>query len=136
MSELVTYILWPNPPLTTYSNPKVVVLLLLAAALIAGSFAVSRWRKSLTNAVTRKLTRAYAPAMFWFGIIALFLTVCRVEGISYLSMRLWWIVLLLAAVAFVAIQYKIFRARHYEIVPQQRVTSDPKERYLPQKKKR
>lgn len=136
MNELITYIFWPNPPAPPYENSKVVLLLLLCGALVIGSFAVKHWRKRLKNSVTKKLTRSYAPAMFWFGLTGLFLTVCRVEGISYLSMRLWWGVWLIAAVAFVWIQFKMFRARHYEIVPQEKKQADPKEKYLPQKKKR
>lgn len=136
MSDLVTYIFWPNPPAPAYGDPKVMALLLLCGALVVGSFVMKHWRKRLSNSVTRKLTRTYGPAMFWFGLVGLFLTVCRVEGISYLSMRLWWGVWFLGLIAFGIIQWKLFKSRHYEIVPQQKASQDPKDKYLPKKKKR
>tara|TARA_Y100000310_G_C19951035_1_gene476848 strand:+ start:120 stop:314 length:195 start_codon:yes stop_codon:yes gene_type:complete len=64
------------------------------------------------------------------------MVVCRVEGISYLSMRMWWFVWLLAIAFFVFLQVKMFRARHYEVLPNEQHIEDPKEKYLPKKKKR
>ncbi|MCB9808376.1 hypothetical protein H6770_03925 [Candidatus Peribacteria bacterium] len=136
MKAFVTYLFWPNPSAPSYENPKVILLFLICGALIVGSFAVKRWRKRLTNAVTKRLTKSYSPAMLWFGIVGAFLLVCRVEGISYLSMRLWWGLWFLGAIAFATLQWKLFRSRHYEIIPQARSQEDAKEKYLPKKKKR
>lgn len=136
MNTLITYIFWPNPPAPSYSNPKIVLLLLVCGALVVASFAFKHWRKTLSNGVTRKLTKSYGPAMFWFGLVGLFLIICRVEGISYLSMRLWWVVWLLAVVAFAWLQFKLFKARHYTVVPKAKTPENPNEKYLPKKKKR
>ncbi len=114
---MLTYLFWPNPPAPSYENPKIMLLIVVCVLMIAGSFVVNSWRKRQTNSITRKLTRSYGPALFWFGLTGLFLVVCRVEGISYLSMRFWWVVLSAAFATFVGFQMKMFRMRHYEIIP-------------------
>ena len=134
-SPMLSYLFWPNPPAPSYDNPKVVLILVACALMIAASFALKAWRKKLTNSVTRKLTKSYGPALFWFGLTGLFLVVCRVEGISYLSMRFWWVVLGAVFATFVGFQLKIFRMRHYEIIPNEHVEEDIREKYLPKKKK-
>lgn len=136
MSDLLTYIVWPNPPAPSYDNPKVIFILLVCGALVIGSFAMKHWRMRLQNSVTKKLTRSYGPAMFWFGLTGFFMVICRTEGISYLSMRLWWGVWLAVALLFIWIQVKMFRARHYEIIPQEKTPENVKNQYLPKKKRR
>lgn len=136
MKDVLIYIFWPNPPTPSYSDPKVALLIALCVALVAGSFALKIWRKNVVNPVTRRLTKSYPAALLTFGLVGLFLLVCRVEGISYLSMRLWWGVWLVCVGVFAFIQFKLFKARHYEIIPQGPTPKDPKQKYLPRKKKR
>lgn len=135
MTELLKYILWPNLGTTTYDNPKVLVLLGIAAGLMVLSFIVRFWRKRVQNSVTRKLSRSWSSASFWFGFVALILAVSRVEGISYVSMRLWWIVWVVMLVVYVFFQVKLFRMRHYEKIATE-VLEDPRAKYLPKRKKR
>ncbi|MBT4119367.1 MAG: hypothetical protein HOG89_00060 [Candidatus Peribacter sp.] len=132
---MLSYLFWPNPPVPSYDSPKVVIVLLVCVLLMFGSFAIKRWRNSQSNAVTRKLSRSWQSASFWFGIVGLFMAVCRVEGISYLSMRFWWVVWGAIVVIYIGFQIKMFRSRHYEIVPQEAKEQDPREKYLPKKKK-
>ncbi len=136
MTNIIQYIFWPNPSTPSYMDPKVLVILSVCCILVIGSFAVRYWRKTLSNPITKKLSRSYGTAMLWLGIVGLFLIICRVEGISYLSMRLWWGVWIFVAAAYTAIQIKIFRTKHYEILPRETVREDPNEKYLPKKKKR
>lgn len=131
---MLSYIFWPNPPAPYYSDTKVVVVVSVCIALVVCSFLIKRWRKTLDNAVTRKLSRSWAASSLWFGLVGLFLAVCRVEGISYLSMRLWWFVWAISAVCIVGFQVKMYRTRHYELVPQEKAQEDPREKYLPKKK--
>lgn len=131
---MLTYLFWPNPQAPAYNSPKVVILLLLCAVLIVGSFAVKRWRSKQANAITRKLSRSWANACLWFGLTGFFLAVCRVEGISYLSMRFWWFVLGASAAFYIGFQIKIFRMRHYEVLPKEKQEEDPRAKYLPKKK--
>jgi hypothetical protein len=132
---MLSYLFWPNPPAPFYNSPKVVIVLLVCTVLVVSSFALKRWRSAQTNAVTRKLSKSWPGAALWFGITGLFLTVCRVEGISYISMRFWWIIWGISALLFSGFQIKFFRMRHYEVLPQQAKEEDPREKYLPKKKK-
>jgi hypothetical protein len=104
--------------------------------MVFASFAIKHWRKSLTNAVTKKLSQSWGLALMWLGVIGVFLAVCRVEGISFLSMRVWWGIWLLVATIYGGIQLKMFRSRHYEVVKKEKQPDDPREKYLPKQKKR
>ncbi|MBU0766576.1 hypothetical protein KKF55_02215 [Patescibacteria group bacterium] len=135
MSDLLKYILWPNLGTATYDNPKVLALLGVAIGLITISFIVRIWRKRLSNSITKKLSRSWASAALWFGISALVLTVSRAEGISYVSMRLWWMVWALILAIYVVFQVKTFRTRHYKKIVTE-IVDDPLKKYLPKKKRR
>lgn len=132
--SIVTYLLWPNPESVPYSNPKVMALLGICAAFVVLSFAVRRWRLHLSNPVTKRLSKSWASATAWFGIVGLVLAVARVEQISYVSMRLWWGVWLLALLFTVFVQAKRWRAMHYQVLPKEKM-NDPREKYLPKRKK-
>lgn len=133
---MLSYLFWPNPPAPSYDNPKVIAALAVCGLLVAASFAVKRWRNKQSNAMTRKLTKNWGSAAFWFGVTGLFMAVCRVEGISYLSMRFLWVVWIVGVSVFALLQWKLFRMRHYEVIPQEKAEADPREKYLPKKKKK
>lgn len=133
--ELLRYLFWPNPGPTTYENPKVIGLLLLCAVLLVASLLFRVWRRKLQNPVLRKLTRSWPSAALWFGVIGLFLVVSRAEGVSYVSMRFLWIVWGLALVLYVLLQCKLMRLKYYEPIPSQ-MPDDPREKYLPKKKRK
>lgn len=133
--EYLVYLFWPNPGNATYESPKAMALLIACAVLIIASFIISYWRKKLvTNSVTRKLSRSWPSAAFWFGLTGLIFVVSRVEGISYLSMRFLWVLWGLALLGFLYAQWRLFRARHYEVLPREE-KNDPRVKYLPKKKK-
>jgi hypothetical protein len=131
---MLSYIFWPNPQATTYDNPKVLALLALCGLMIALGFAISFWRKQKGNPVTRRLTRSWPAACIWFGGIGLVLLIARVEQISYISMRVWWMVWAAALLLYVYVQFRRWRMMHYEVLPTHRM-SDPREKYLPKRKK-
>ena len=133
MKALVIYLLWPNPAGWTYQTPQVVALLIGSFLLIAASFALRFWRRSLTNEKTKILSRSWPSLTFWYGFVALFLTVSRTEGIQFISMRLLWIIwaaFLLLSLAFQVVQ---FRKLHYTVIGRANVL-DEREKYLPRKK--
>ncbi len=132
--SFLSYIFWPNPPLTSYSNPKVLAVMLLCLALVVGAYAVKKWRAK-QQPVTKKLSRNWASAAFGFGLAGLFLVVCRVEGIQFFSMRFFWVLWAASIAFYLWLQMRLFRARHYEVMPAERVV-DPMEKYLPGRKKR
>ncbi len=134
MSDFLVYLFWPNPGNATYGSPKAIALTVLCFLLIALSFAVKNWRKK-QGSITKKLSRSWSSAFMWFGLTGLFLVVCRAEGISYVSMRVWWGVWLLIFAIYGFVQFKMFRSRHYEVLPQEKQQEDPRQKYLPKKKK-
>lgn len=136
MSDFFVYLFWPNPANATYDSPKALVLLAICILFIVGSFVIKYWRRGLKNAPTKKLSRSWSSASFWFGLIGLFLVVCRAEGISFLSMRVWWLVWLVALALYCFVQVKMFKARHYEVLPKQKVAATDRDKYLPKKKKK
>ncbi len=136
MKDFLIYLLWPNPPTPDYGDTKVITVLLLCGLLIFASFAIKHWRKRQSNAMTRKLSRSWSTACLWFGFVGLFLAVCRVEGISYISMRVWWGVWVVSAALYIALQVKLFTLRHYTVLPHESAPQDPKEKYLPKRKRK
>ncbi len=110
-------------------------LLLLCVALVAASFGIRYWRKSLQNPITRKLSRSWASVSFWMGIVGAVLVVARVEEIQFVAMRFMWVVWAAAALFYVYMQWRLFTAKHYEVLPRSRM-DDPREKYLPGKKRR
>lgn len=136
MSDFFVYLFWPNPANAMYDSPKALALLVACSLMVASSFAIKHWRKSIHNAPTKKLSRSWPSATFWFGLIGLFLVVCRVEGISFVSMRVWWLLWLIALVLYIFIQLKMFKARHYNVVPKSKTEATQRDKYLPKKKKK
>ncbi len=132
--QLFSFLFWPNPANATYSSPKAIALLAVCALLMALSIVISVWRKNHKNPVTRKLTRSWGTASFWFGLTGLILVVARVEQIQFVSMRVWWVLWLAIAIFFIFLQFKLFTARHYEVLPMVKHV-DPREKYLPKRKK-
>jgi len=135
MGDMLIYLFWPNPGNADYSSPKSLILLVVCVLLVVVSFAIKYWRKKQSNAVTRKLTRSWPSVTLWFGLVGLFLVICRVESISYLSMRVWWVVWGVVLVVYILFQLKMFRMRHYNVLPQKKREHDPREKYLPKSKK-
>ncbi len=134
MKHYLLYFFYPNPGSATYSSTSMMMLLALSFVLIAVSFGIKYWRASLENPITRKLSRSWSMTSFWFGIVGLVLVVARVEQIQFLAMRFVWVLWALALIAYTLFQFRLFRARHYEVLPSVRF-NDPRDRYIPQRKK-
>jgi len=137
MSSFLTHWFWPNPAGWDYGSGSAFTLLIVCGALIVGSFLLRWWRKRLTNAMTKTLSRSWSSALFWFGLVGLVLIVCRVEHIQFLSMRILWAVWALCFVLFALFQFWQFQRRHYTVIKSSGVTQDDElRRYLPRKKQR
>jgi len=128
------FFFYPNPGNAQYGSPMQTTLIILCVALIAFSFGLWYWRKHLQNPVTRKLSRSWGSASFWFGIAGLVLVVARVEEIQFLAMRLLWVLWWAGVAVYLFFQVRTFRARHCKVLPKERVF-DPRDRYLPGKRK-
>lgn len=133
MKQFLIYWVWPNPGAWTYSDPKVSTAIVLALVLLVGSFALSAWRRRQSNPQTRLLSASWSSASFWFGFIALFLIVCRVEYIQFLAMRVLWVVWFVALALYIFFQILQFRRKHYTVLGRPTIV-DVREKYLPRKK--
>ncbi len=134
MMSILTYLFYPNPGRLTYGSTEIVALLAVCGALIVLSFLIRLWRSRTANGMTKKLTRSWSSLTFWFGIVGLVLIVCRVEKIQFLAMRFLWVFWGVFLLLALVMQYRVFRSRHYEVMP--RVGKvDPRDQYLPGRKK-
>jgi len=133
--SFLSYLFWPRPPLIAYSSPKMQALLVFCAALVLLSVGIKRWRRKQKNPMTRKLSRSWGAAALWFGLVGLLLGVSRAEDISFLSMRFWWIVWLGVLLLYLFLQVRLYRSRHYVQLPSESV-EDPREKYLPSRKRK
>ena len=133
--QVLRYVFYPNPGQVTYASSSMVGLLVCSGMLLLASITIRVWRRTLPSSVTKRLTRSWASASFWFAILGVVFVVARVEGIQFLAMRLlvilWWGGLLLTAF----FQGRQFLARNYAVVPSVK-TMDPNEKYLPKRRKR
>ncbi len=109
--------------------------LLIGGLLILSGFALGFYRKKhLKDPIAKKLIKAYPGKLRTYGFLVLMLLVFREMGIPYLSMRIWWFVLLaffLYQVAKFAFSYKSEYQKRAKRVKQ----NASKEKYLPKKKR-
>jgi len=134
MTQFFSYWFWPNPGNWHYTDPKVQALLIGCVALMLGYFILRYWRSKAHNPITRNLSASWATSSMTFGIIGLILAVSRVETIQFMSMRVLWLVWVLALLGYVAFQFIKFRRKHYVVVKKQPFR-DAREKYLPRKKR-
>ncbi|MDB4979222.1 MAG: hypothetical protein JWM56_1408 [Candidatus Peribacteria bacterium] len=133
--DLLRYLFWPRPENAQYSDPKVIGLLVVCALFIGAALYIRVWRRKVRNPVTRKLSRSWASALFWFAFAAVLLILARTEGIQFLGMRILWLFWLLGIGLYAYFQYRQFKTRHYEVLPKEMII-DARDKYLPGKKKR
>ena len=130
--SFVRFIFSPNPGSATYDTPWVIALLAGCTALIVLWFVLRRgW---IPLSMNRKTIRSLSSAFLWFGVVGLVLTVCRVEKIQFLAMPFLWVLWALALGAFIVLQARLHRMRHYQVLPRV-VAGDPRDKYLPGKRK-
>ena len=133
--SILIYLFYPNPGHLTYGSTQILLLFALCGGLLVASLLIRLWRTRQTNAVTRKLSRSWSSVAFWFGISGLVLTVSRVEKIQFIAMRFLWVVWVAVLALALVLQYRMFRMRHYAVVPRKVMPDDPGAKYLPGKRK-
>lgn len=85
--------------------------------------------------MTKKLSTSWASAALWFGISGVVFVASRVEHILFLAMRFMWVLWGAFLGLFLFFQLRRFRQKHYEVLPKMKTAADPREKYLPTKKK-
>jgi len=108
-------------------------------ALFIGSFILSYIRKNAIHHPSfKKALKPMIGNMRWISALMLVITWARLEGVPYLSMRLWWLLLFFFCLFIVFrvwrryISYEVARLR-YEREGQEH---EKILKYLPKKKKR
>ncbi len=134
LSTLLRTLFYPLPARAAYGSSTLLPLIVLCAALLVAAYAIRVWRSRMGSALFKKLSKSWGTACFWFAVTGFVLIVARGEGIQYVAMRFWWVLWALAAALFVFVQIRLFRARHYEIIPTVKVV-DARDEYLPKAKK-
>jgi hypothetical protein len=132
--QFLRYWFYPNPGFASYDKPTMIALISLSVALILASLIVRLWRRRMGNPITKKLSRSWPLALFWFGVVGIILVVSRVATIQFFAMRALWVFWALAFAGYIFLQIRQFRTRHYEVIPQKLVI-DPREKYLPGKRR-
>lgn len=132
---LLRYLFHPNPGHAAYGDAVITLMFVLCGALVIASFVIRVSRTRMENPVTRRLSRSWASAAFWFGLVGLILTVARVEAIQFVAMRLVWVLWWGALGLFQLFQVRQWVTRHYQVVTE-KSREDPLMKYLPTKKKR
>lgn len=135
MNNILSYMFYPNPGDASYTAPAMLAVAGIAVGLLLLSLVIKLWRGRLHNSVTKKLTRSWSSLCFWFGIVALILLVCRVERIQFLAMRFMWVLWAAGLLLALFVQFRVFRMRHYEILPRATAPKDSRSKYLPGKKR-
>ena len=110
-----------------------------AGIMFLGSFIVEHIRKhQINDEIAKKSLRSLPKAMRFVSIIALILTLARLEGLPYLSMRIWWIALILVFIIFEIYAFIKFRKNKQKHVLYATTNKNQEEvtKYLPKKKKR
>jgi hypothetical protein len=136
LRQFLAYFFYPNPGGAAYTSRSMLVLLALCALLLLLSIGLRFWRTRLKNSMTRKLSKSWSSVSLCFGIAGVVLVVSRVEDIQFLAMRSVWLLWGVAAAVYLFFQWRIFRARHYEVLPAVVAVSDPRDSYLPGKKRK
>ena len=135
MYTFLVYLFYPNPGRLTYGSTQIIAGFVLCGGFIVLSFLLRLWRARLTNAITKKLSRAWSSISFWFGLVGLVLIVSRIEKIQFLAMRFLWVIWGVLLVLLIALQYRLFRMRHYEVMPRKIAQDNPGAKYLPNRKR-
>ena len=104
--------------------------LILVLAGIVGSY---YRKKKLSDPITKKILKPYPGRLVTYGLLLVMLLVSRELGIPYLSMRIWWFVLLaffLYTFIGLALNYK----KEYQRRSRRLHQNENKAKYLPKKK--
>ncbi|MBT4937194.1 hypothetical protein HON22_04730 [Candidatus Peregrinibacteria bacterium] len=107
--------------------------------MFLGSFILHFIRKKyIHNSSLKKVLRSTSSQMWWIALTALLMTWTRLEGIAYISMRIWWLVLVLIIIFLIARTWKKYidmecKKKRFEV---RNIKGDTKKKYLPKLKKK
>ncbi len=127
---MFSYLFSLSPAPVALTNPVMLVLLIVSILLILAS-PVIRWRRKAASPIAKKLSKTWPVVSLGFGFAGFVFAVCRLQGIEFLSMRVLWVVWLVLLGGYLYLQYRLFAARYYQVLPKQATQEDPRQKYLP-----
>lgn len=133
--SFLSYLFWPNPPLLSYGDLRVILLLGACVLITVVPLLLTVFLGRGGGSFLRKATQSWGKAGWSFGLTGLLFTLSRVEGIQYLSMRFLWVLWSAALGIFVFFQVRAWRLWHYEVLPQLPL-ENPLSKYLPKRKRK
>ncbi|MBN2306547.1 hypothetical protein JXD20_01030 [Candidatus Peregrinibacteria bacterium] len=119
----------PDP---NFQFTKLTLLIGLLLILCGIAFGIYR-KKYLKDPIAKKILKIYPGRLRLYGFLLLLLLIVREQGIPYLSMRIWWFILLaffLYTFAGLALKYR----REYLKRASRAKKNQVRRKYLPKKK--
>ncbi len=102
--------------------------------LILLGFALSYFRKKrLKDPITKKILKPYGGKLRLYGFLVLILLIFREQGIPYLSMRIWWFILL-GFFLYSFLKLALTYPGNYADRKKRFIKNQSKSKYLPKKK--
>jgi len=102
---------------------------------VLGGLALAYYRKRMKgNEVLRKMLKPYPGLLQTYGVLVIFLLITREAGIPYLSMRMWWFILL-GFFLYSLLKFAIGFPLNYRKMHENKVQMHAKNQYLPKRKR-
>lgn len=109
--------------------------LAIGVILVVAGFVAHYYRKKvLKDPIAKKILKPYPGKLKLYGFLVLLLLIFREQGLPYLSMRIWWVILLaffLYSFLRLAFTYK----KQYSAREKRLNKNQNKSKYLPKKKR-
>ncbi len=103
--------------------------------LILIGFVALKYRKTkLKDKIARKILKPYPGILIRYGFYVLLLLLFRERGIPYLSMRVWWFVILALFIYYfikLALTYKAEYEKRFKAIHR----NQSRDKYMPKRKK-
>jgi preprotein translocase subunit SecG len=120
----------PDPNFQFTKLTLAIGILMILGGLVAGYLR----KKKLKDPIAKKILKPYPGKLLIYGLLLLFLLGVREQGIPYLSMRIWWFVLL-GFFLYTFIRLPLTYRKNYGKRSQKMNQNAKKKKYLPKKKK-
>ncbi len=120
----------PDPD---FQFTKITAALIILFFLLAIGIRIYR-KKAAKDPIIKKMIKRYPGRLMTFGVILVFLLLSREAGIPFVSMRIWWFVLMIIVVWWAVKNLLTFR-KDYKKRARQTKYRHEQSKYLPKKKK-
>lgn len=120
----------PDPD---FQFTKITVILIILFFATSIGLQIYR-RKYLKDSIAKKIIKRYPSRLIAFGVILLGLLLSREAAIPYVSMRLWWFLLLIFIVYWTVKNALNFKSEYSKRLKKQHHNT-AKSKYLPKKKR-